>query len=357
MLKLALPAAALAICVPLSAQEDHFTSSPQGFEGVEGNLAIDLIGREALLRYQQVDAFTYGEKGNRNRIAFRRDGLLPSNPTYGARVIEMEFGHGEGNLGTMSTTFSNNYSAVSHQVVITKKQISFPDWSAAPALPPATNSEFIIATDVVGWGYPGRSVSGTDFVWEVKVWSNNKAGTSYPFDGDTVIPTSLGSSGATVGAGCTATGGASAVSYHLNMANSATSFDLDMDVGNCESGQAAFGLLGGAQSTQNIGFCTPLELVPTVVVSMGTTDPTGFAQIAFPGLTYNAALIGQNIYGQAVAFDSGQGLVLSNGRDLVVPANPPVGTQVKHMFALDPNAATATSGILTGGIILLTNHP
>jgi hypothetical protein len=359
MLKFALPAAALLVCVPLSAQEDHFTSSPQGFEGVEGNMSIDLIGKEPLLRFQQVDAFTYGAKTNRNRIGFRRDGLLPTNPAYGARIVELEVAVGEGSLGSMSTSFTGNYNSGTHQVVFTQKQVNFPDWSAAPALPPQAESQWLILfTDVVGWGYPGRTASGTDFVWEVRVWNSSKAGQGYPMDADTAIPASLTNSGATVGSSsCIATGQVSSPSYSISMSNYGTSFDLLMNVVRCQAGQTAFSLLGATQLTTNLGFCAPLQLVPVLSVNMGPTDPTGRAEANFLGLNHNAALIGQNIYGQAVAFDTTLGLVLSQGRQLTVPGDPPAGTQVKHMWALDPNAASATSGIVDGGIILHTNHP
>jgi hypothetical protein len=358
MLKLALPATALAVCFPLAAQEDHFTSSPQGYEGVEGNLSIDLIGKESLLRFQQVDAFTYGSKTNRNRVGFRRDGLLPTNPLYGARTVDMEFAFGEGNLGTMSTTFTNNYSGSTHQVVFNRKLVNFPDWSAAPALPPQPESQWLILfTDVVGWGYNGRTATGTDFVWEVRVWSNDKGGQPYPMDGDTVIPTVITNSGAAVGTGCIATGQTSSVSHSSSMSNYGTSFDLSLSVARFEAFQSSFSLLGASQVTTNIGFCAPLQLIPVLTVNMGTTNATGGSSIAFNGLTHNPALIGQNIVSQSVAFDSVLGLTLSQGRVLTVPGNPPAGNQVKYMWAADPNAATATSGLVNGGIILHTNHP
>lgn len=358
MLKLALPAAALAVCLPLAAQEDHFTSSPQGFEGVEGNLSIDLIGKEPLLRFQQVDAFTYGAKTNRNRVYFRRDGLLPSNPLYGARTVDMEFAFGEGNLGTMSTTFADNYIGSTHQVVFNRKLVNFPDWSAAPALPPQPESQaLILFTDVVGWGYAGRTATGTDFVWEVRVWSNDKGGQPYPMDGDTVIPTVVTSSGSAVGTGCIATGQTSSVSHSNSLSNYGTSFDLSLGVSRCQPFQTAFSLLGATQVTTNIGLCQPLQLLPVLTVNMGTTDATGAASIAFTGLAHNPALIGQSIVSQTVAFDTGLGLALSQGRVVAVPVDPPSGNQVKYMWALDPDAATATSGLANGGIILHTNHP
>ena len=361
MRKLAIPAAALAVCVPLSAQEDHFTSSPQGFEGTEGNMSIDLIGNEALLRYQQVDAFTFGGKTNRNRILWRRDGLTATNPAFGSRNIDMEFSHGEGDLSTMSTNFSGNYSAVAEQVVITRKVINFPDWSAAPAIAPqAESAAMIIFTDVVGWGYPGKATSGTDFVWEVKVWSNDKAGTGYPMDADSVVPTHVTATGGTaVNPTCFATGFGSGrgANTHVDVSNYGTHFDMHLDVGDIEVGQNAFVMLGNTLASTPTPFCGNLEVVPLLTVPLGPTDPTGYAEVKFTNLTYNAALIGATIHGQGAGFDSVQGMVLNRTRSVTVPADPPVGTQVKHMWALDPTAATATSGIQNGGIIMLTNHP
>ena len=63
------------------AQIDHFESLPQGFEFVEGNTSIDLLGTEPLLRFQQIDSFSFVPIEERVRMAFRRDGTSPVTTT------------------------------------------------------------------------------------------------------------------------------------------------------------------------------------------------------------------------------------------------------------------------------------
>lgn len=362
---LAIPAAALIAAIPAAAQEDHFTASPQGFEYVEGNTSIDLIGKEALLKYQQVDAFTFGSKTNRNRMYWRRDGILPTNPAYGSRNVEMEVLIAEANLGSMSTNFASNYIAGTDQVVFNRKSVSFPDWSVAPAVPPAPESgALVIFTDVVGWGYPGKNTSGTDFLWEVRIYSNDQAGSSYPMDADTAVFNSVTGTGATaVNPSCFGTGFASGrgASSHLDMVNYGTHFDLHMDVSDIEVGQSSFMLLGAQLQnvplTSLLGLCGDLEVNPLMSINLGATNASGQASADFNNLTYVASLVGLQLHGQGVGMDSVQGVVLTRTRTLTVPINPPSGSQVKHMWALDPSAAAASSGIVGGGIILHTNHP
>ncbi|MEM7199547.1 MAG: hypothetical protein AAF628_04735 [Planctomycetota bacterium] len=70
-------AAALVACVFLSAHADRWESSPSGLESVEGNMSLDLIGREGLLRFQQIDT-TSGPRANRNRVGAHGPTLLIS---------------------------------------------------------------------------------------------------------------------------------------------------------------------------------------------------------------------------------------------------------------------------------------
>jgi len=357
-------AAALIAAIPAAAQEDHFTSSPQGFEYVEGNTSIDLVGKEALLRYQQVDAFTFGSKTNRNRMMWRRDGLLPTNPGMGARNVEIEVLAAESDLGSMSTSFAGNYLAGTDQVVFNRKVVAFPDWSAAPATAPQSQSAaLMIYTDVVGWGYPGKATSGTDFLWEIRVYSNDQAGTPYPMDADGGVFTNVPSTGGTaVGPTCFGTGFASGrgANTHVNMRNYGTHMELELDVDDVEAGQNGFVILGGQLQntplTSLLGLCGDLEVAPLMTVALGPTNASGFAATTFSNLAYMPSLIGQTIYGQGAGFDTVQGLIMCRTRGVIVPVDPPSGSQLKYMFALDPNAASATSGILDGGIILMTNH-
>ena len=102
---------------PLVAQADHYTPSPAGYESTEGSYHEHLIGAEPRLRYQQVDATNLGGKSNRNRMAFRRDGLLGVNNEWGSRTLELEVTWGDGNLQSFGPDFDANFTTTNKTVV------------------------------------------------------------------------------------------------------------------------------------------------------------------------------------------------------------------------------------------------
>ena len=350
--------AAALLAAGLAAQEDHFTSSPDGFSSTEGGTSMDLIGSAATLRFQQVDATNFGGKEDRNRWAFRRDGLLADNPTYGARNVELELVLAEGDLGTFSTSFASNYVSGTDTLVFTKKTIAFPDWSVAPAATPA-NHDLVIFLDTM-WSYNGKAVTGTDLLWEVRVYSNDKAGSAYPMDADIVVPDFLSGVSSALGTStCTASGQSGTYNEHFSILNYGTKMQLDMDVSRAAANSPAAYLLGLPQTTplQPL-FCGDLQVNPLLVIAMGNTDPTGFAAVSFDA-PYSPASIGGSIAGQCIVIDAGQpnSIGLAQGRLTNVPMDPPNTSQCKHIYDTNVAATTAASGVVDGGIICMTNHP
>jgi hypothetical protein len=353
-------AAILAVSVPLAAQEDHFTASPQGYEAIEGNQSIDLIGKEALLRYQQIDSLTLGAKTSRKRFAFRRDGLLPVNPAYAARVVDIELTVGEGNLATASTTFDDNYLAGTKTVVMARKNVSWPDWIINPVVPPQPEPQWaILVLDAPPWTYGGKAATGNDFVWEVRVWGNDHAGAAYPMDADTAMPTVLQGATSGVGTGCTTVGQTGAMTITADNFNHGTKLALRLGVGRSAPNQPVTFLFGAQQQLMTLpGFCANLQILPIIGMPLGSTDAVGALTTMIDPIAYNPMLVGMAFYAQGVVMDPNQvtGLALTPGRKSIVASDPPTGPGVKHLWALDPDATVATSGLVNGGIILHTNE-
>ncbi len=356
-------AAALAgAAVPASAQIDHFTTSPEGYDFIEGNgVSNDLLGTAPLLRYQQIDSTNTRSMTNRNRIAFRRDGWTPDDPTYGPRTIELEIVLSESDLAAISTVFANNYKT-NTATVVARKLISFDDWSLRPVLPPAGQSTIIFLDNL--WSYTGKTASGNDLLWEVRVFSNDKAGVNYPFDFELVDPNaSFGtkiptrSTAANLSQGCLLTGRTSRFTTSHTILNDKTSFTWTASTSQGIPGQPVVMLI----DTQDLnlswpGLCNPLHALLASYIQ-GTSSATGATSLTML-IPHNSAATGQDVYVQAATPDAAQGLGigLSRGQKVNVP-NDPNEPVLGRVWALNPNASIATVGPFPGGIILWNNHP
>ncbi len=357
-------AAILGAALPLSAQIDHFTTSPEGYDFVEGNgVSNDLLGSRALLRYQQIDSTNLRSMTNRNRVAWRRDGWTPDDPTYGPRTIEMEMVLAESNLGNISTTFASNYIAGTQSTVVNRKFISFQDWSLRPALPPATETNIIFLDNQ--WSYAGKTATGTDLLWEVKIYSNDNL-SNYPYDFELVnanasfgtkIPTR--STQTVLSTGCTATGRTSAFSVSCSILNDGTTFAWSSSTSNGVTGSPVVLFIDPVQQSLVLPqLCTSLEAIAASMLH-GVGSATGATSVTTT-FARHASMIGADLHMQAVTPDAGQPyaiqVALSRGIAVNVPADP-VDPVIGRVWAYNPNAAIATVGPFPGGIILYTNHP
>ncbi len=355
-----LPLAVLAVAPAVGAQVDHFTTSPQGYEYVEGGSdSRDLLGTEPRLRYQQIDATNTRTLASRDRVAFRRDGWLFDNPAYGPRTIELELVLGESNLKTISTTFATNYRA-NTAVAVARKFISFQDWSLRPAVPPATETNVILLDQQ--WSYLGKVATGNDLLWEVRVFSNSQAGQDYPFDFDYVVPnatfgpvTPSSSTNLVLSPGCVV-GGTRQVLWPAVL-NHGTKFELVATSAQGPLGMPHFLLLDAQDLALSLpALCNPLHAL-AATLPMGVSNPIGEASVQL-NFAHNPWLIGRDLYLQAAAPDLGRPGIqvsLSSGVQVAVPPDPPTPA-IGRVWALDPTAATATVGPVAGGIILYTNH-
>ena len=336
----------LATCTPLAAQIDHFTSSPRGYEVTEGEGAIDLIGRQSRLRFQQIDA-TNGRKWNINRLSFRRDGDAPDNLQFRSRTLSMAMVFSESDIETASRHFEDNYKT-NTATVFDRKTVAFPDWSLAPVSPPASNSVVIYLDRL--YSYSGKDVTGNDLLWEVVVWSNSRAGSSYPMDADPVVLRSSVDYGESIGpGGCIPSSGAANATIYTHVFNWLKAFEIDVNIFQGEPDSPAFALFGFSDGQlRHPALCSTLHVggEQHLALPLGSTDGGGFIAAEFE-LGYESRLIGRDLYSQAVVLDPGQpftiGVTLTDGNVTRFPANPPSASQAVHLWANDPTATRATS--------------
>ncbi|MEM7204412.1 MAG: hypothetical protein AAF628_29400 [Planctomycetota bacterium] len=354
-------ALALLLACPLAAQADHFTTSPEDYDFLEGNSHhSDLLGTEPRLRYQQIDSTNTRALLLTNRIAFRRDGYALADTEYGARTIELELTLSESDLGSISTNFATNLTTNSTRVV-PRMQVQFDDWTLPQGIAAKESNVIFFGT---AWGYRGKLQTGNDLLWEVKVWSNDRAGDDYPFDFEYI--TRNGSFGYAIpihgarrpiGTGCTTLAG----TFHL-------SASVIHDGTRISTSAVVFGAPPGAPVGVMIddrdhglvlpSLCGTLHVLNGVVISFGPTSGTGFATSATIAVLAEPSMVGQRLVYQAFSPDPAQPksqLALSRGFEVEVPA-PPSRPALGRVWAYDPSATTATVGPLPGGIIMLTNH-
>ncbi len=361
MQKIWLLAALCAVSVPVRAQPDHFTTAPEGYDYVEGDSdSRDLLGTEPLLRYQQIDGTILTDLQSRNKMAFRRDGRLPDNFDYLGRTIELEVVFSESDLASISTNFAANYKT-NTTTVVSRKKIAFADWSFAPTVLPGGVTN-VLALDQL-WSYLGRPASGNDFLWEVRVWSNTMAGKDYPFDLEYVVPNATFGTqapaingGVQLSAGC-AIGAAAPFDLQLALTNTGSALGWQSDTYFGTPGAPVALLLDGIdQQLQLPGLCSTVHAL-AMTIPHGIADGAGHTSVGF-NLPYRRSLLGATLFAQAATPDLGQpgtAVALTGGLSATVPADP-APPKVGRLWALDPNATTATTGPLPGGIIIWTNH-
>ena len=350
--------------LPLSAQPDHFTSSPVGYTWTEGESALSLLGSNATVRYQQIDS-TNGGMPDRNRIAFRRDNTLPVGVNYTARTVEVEVLFAESDLGAMSTNFECNYKA-NASVVFARKLVNFPDWTLPSPTSPAPHDLQIPLDN--RWSYAGKAVTGNDFLWEVRIWSNTAAGQPYPFD--FALPNASATVAAIrgheeLGVGCRASGHPEPSHLETFFINTRSQIIMDVEIVASAKNQPHILLMSLLQQTISLSsMCTLFHPGrPMFTLPLGTTDNEGHLEACLRFPFRSAGGLAPIL--QAVAADPTQQspfmpLTLTQGNRTTIPGFPagPRAT-VGYMYTTEDEDHWhhADFGPLPGGIILMTNHP
>ncbi|MEM7206060.1 MAG: hypothetical protein AAF628_37745 [Planctomycetota bacterium] len=356
-------AALLLAAAPLSAQADHFTTSPEDYDFVEGNsFSDDLLGSVPQLRYQQIDATNSRQLLATNRIAFRRDGRALASSAAGPRNVELEVVCAESDIDSISTNFASNYLA-NESVVVSRITVSFDDWVLPQGLAAtATNTVWFDQL----WDYTGTTMSGHDLLWELRVYNNDSAGQPYPFDFEYAVrgasfgtPVPMPSVNTTLSTGCTVGSFTNAHSLRPVILNDGSTFRLQADSMFGPTGAPTFMFIDAIDRGLPVpGLCDTLHAT-LALIPMGTSDPVfGVTQTSLD-LPYQSSAIGAPIYAQAVAPDASQSGIqvsVSSAVQMDIPQDPPKPL-LGRVWALDPMATDATAGPLPGGIIIWTNHP
>jgi len=335
-------------------------SSPAGYEFVEGSGdQRNLLGTEPRLRYQQIDSTTQSPLLNRGRLMFRRDGHLFNNAQYAARTIEFELVMGEGDITAFTDNFANNIKA-NAATVLAKKKISFPDWTQAPALPPAANTAVLVLDQP--WSYLGKQATGNDWIWEARIYGNDRAGADYPFDFQVVVANAAFGQRAPsrsghydLGTGCQVARGESHM--NIDVFNYGNKFTLDAHLHSVPNAPVFFTIGFYNANLTHPQLCATVFAVPGIAFPVGPADANGDVDVDIDPIQYDPTWIGLDLYAQAAAPDgSQQGIpvALSSGAKMTIPPDPR-GPAVGHLWALDPGATMAAFGPLPGGVIVHTD--
>lgn len=341
----------LAITVSTDAQTRTFTS-PRGFDTTEASSHHSyVLASVDKLRFQQVDSSVRGLAGSLTSIAWRRDGSMADNSAFGSRTLEnvsIRLSHSL--LNRISTSFDSNYIGAA-TTVFGPKNVNAPDWTRAPTSAPAP-FDFKIVFDRP-FAYDGVR----DLLWEVRVDKVSSAPTAlrnYPFDFAPLSGSlSTVSHGSTIGGGCRTPNGRFVLA--ASAYNHGGSFRIRHVANFGPSRSAIVTFLDVADPNQSIpGLCATLRANPLVLLPLGASSSTGFAEAAFAaGLPHSNALVGANLFLQAVSLDASQPgiqIALSSAIRVTLPVNPTLpGAGYVHSYTT--GGGTFTRGPWVGGII------
>jgi hypothetical protein len=347
----------LVLAAPAAAQT--FTS-PKGYDTVEASGSHShVLGAVDGLRWQQVDATLKGAGyQNLSSIAWRRDGVEADNTAWGARTFQqLSVVLAHATLGSMSNDFGANYKDAP-VVVFTPKDVSAPDWTQKPAAAPAPFN-LRLSFDRA-WSYNGQD----DFLWEVvsqRVIPMPATLRSYGFDYQPVSGTFTQTAhGAALGTGCLVTGQSSRFVLSVTVENQGARLRLRHSVNFGPRNAPVFTFLDGADANQTVpGLCAPLRALPTVVLPLGGSSPTGSAASAYVTVVpYDPAILGRDLYLQAAGADGGQAglpFAVSQARRVTLPARPalPVVGRV-HSWLV--GSTRVTYGPWPGGVVAQFQH-
>src|SRR5262249_6631725 len=204
------------------------------------------------------------------------------NPAYAARDVELELVYAQSDRQSASTVFAQNYKS-DPQTVFTRKVVSFPSRIVNPVLPPAA-IDLMIPLDV-----PFTFEGTTSLLWEVRVYSDDHAGTNYPFDADVGVPLENFQPGEEIGEGCVVTGGSLPMSLEAAGINARTSFGLSLRTEEALPNSTGAVLFSADDSNFNHpALCTTLHTLNMLTLVSGLVDPSGLMDIQFRNLPYSA---------------------------------------------------------------------
>lgn len=329
-------------------------TSPAGLITTEGSSNHDyILFKYNDLRWQQLDDTSLGINPMQvTRISWRRDGVVALDPTWIARTIDIKVVLSDSvQAGAISEGFDANYLGAP-TVAFASRPVSLPDWTAAPAVPPAP-FDLNLTLDAP-WVYTGVN----SYLWELQV-TNNASNSDYGNDFQSATgSTGTSNSGTIIGTGCIATGQTAAMTLACALKNQVSRFRAGYTVTRAPALAPAVLFIDGANANLPFpGLCANLIAMPTLQVGMGNADAAGAITFALENIPFQPSTVGVTIYSQAIAIDVGQAglpVALSPGRSNVFPATPATPTTVSRVYEYRLAAGSMrAASVWTGGIVTL----
>ena len=328
---------------PLAAQS--YVTSPRNYDTTEGNAAFANWGPSR--RLQGIDNTQKGTPLVIKQLAFRRDGTGSAGSA--ARTMDITVVMGTMTWGILSTTMDDNFTPGSQLTAFTKKNVNFPDWSAAPPAPPAA-FDFTLPFDT-----PFVYLGLTALVWSVSNELSSNTGL-VSTDRQYVAYTPTNAAGVLLGTGCVSTGQSATYGHTMTIGNANVVADMALtaSVTAAPANAAVYLFLDAINSNLVIpGMCATIFAYPRVNVVIGTASATGALSNKVLQFPYNQALEGQQIYSQCLSVDVGQPgfpVSISAGRSTTVPTSTlAAGMQAAYQWSSLP---TVTSTVFYGGSVI-----
>ena len=328
---------ASALVPAASAQE---LISPFAAGAREGNSNNTIPWSSPSHRYQQVHGDLRAKPFTIQGISWRRDGVLPDEPTAVTRTLDTELRMARSNYSSFSERYANNYTGPV-TLVVRRKLVSLPNAVVNQGTPAPWSIAVPFDTP---FGHDGND----DLAWEVLIHSNTWTG-GYYLDAHSGygITTCFGST-RVYGNACTVTGRMLPLSLtaRITAARPANEFEATLTVTEARPSSGVALLLGAAPIGIPIpGLCTELLAEPAVVV-IGGADATGTFSTGPLILPFREDLTGRAVFGQAASADPGRNggqlpFALSAGLEMTFPDLP---ARIRRVWA---NEVTATSGVVS----------
>jgi len=265
--------------------------------------------------YQQVhDAYNMGSARTLKGMAFRN---------WGARTIvgrswdmRLTFSHTTVTPQTVTSTFSNNLGKLKPTIVFGSatgwKTFTFKGYTSTGTVnPPAFtipfSSPYVHISQLGNLCWEWRHKNGTSTASMPMDASNGKSHLGTP---------------SSAGKGCVATGKSVPATATVTTPSLPTGYHYRLDLANAAASATVLVAIGLNKSSQNLGWCTNLEVTPTIILP-GQTSAQGTWGFQFP-LSAVAGIAATDVHAQCGFGDKGLpgGLGLSNLASYKTPVVP-----------------------------------
>lgn len=296
------------LAAPLASQASYV--SPPHAVGVEGNSSSGVTFTNASTRTMQADANLQNAKLPILRsMSFRRNAGAQTTAT--SRMVDVQIDMGF-KAATFTNTFDSNYAAMTRRTVFTKKNISLPDWTAAPPTPADFDLTIKFDTPFV------NDVTKT-VLWDV-MCTNNTGGGTYSMDWMSAAPSiTRGERPSELGTGCTTPNGTFAFTFTTEA--DATNITLRYGFTNAASSTPALAIVGSMDPNVNAGLCANLRADLLFLIPIGASDASGTLSVNSQ-IPWSASLAGLQLFAQGLSVDpsqTGLPIALSNGIRTTTP--------------------------------------